>query len=91
MTGQLERVAISSETMARLRSTAVQSHRDESELMEEAVIAYLDRQDMELSAVESGMLSAGAEGLISHDAMTTWLLSWGTQEELQAPKPDLQR
>ncbi|MDH4413532.1 MAG: hypothetical protein QE484_09510 [Rhizobium sp.] len=91
MTAQLERIAISSETMSRLRSTAAQSSRDENELMEEAIVAYLDRQDMEIAAVEHGMLSASAEGLISHEAMTAWLESWGTSEEQQAPKPDTAR
>lgn len=91
MTAHPERFAVSSETMSRLRSTAAQSSRDESEMMEEALVAYLDRQDMELSAVEQGMFSASAEGLISHEAMTAWLQSWGTSEEQQAPKADVER
>lgn len=91
MKAHRESVAISAETLSRLRSTAVQSSRDESELMEEAIVAYLDRQDMELAAVEEGMLSASAEGLISHEAMTAWLKSWGTSEEQKAPKPDVER
>lgn len=77
--------------MSRLRSTAAQSSRDESEMMEEAIVAYLDRHDMEMSFVEEGMISARAEGLISHEAMTAWLESWGTSDEQQAPKPDIAR
>ncbi|MCZ8180458.1 MAG: hypothetical protein O9309_15660 [Rhizobium sp.] len=91
MTAQLARIAISPETMSRLRSTAAQNGRDENELMEEAIVAYLDRHDMEMSFVEEGMISARAEGLISHEAMTAWLESWGTSDEQQAPKPDIAR
>lgn len=77
--------------MSRLRSTAAQNGRDENELMEEAIVAYLDRHDMEMAAVEEGLLSATAEGLISHEAMTAWLESWGKSDEQQAPKPDIAR
>ncbi|KQW29317.1 hypothetical protein ASC71_12830 [Rhizobium sp. Root1240] len=91
MSNHVERMALSQETRFRLKSTAAQSHRDEGELLEEAVVEYLDRRDMELSAVEEGLAMATHEGLISHDAMKAWLQTWGTDEELQAPVVDLSR
>ena len=91
MSGQLERIALSQETILRLRSSAAQSQRDERELLEEAVVEYLARHEMELTAVENGMAVASADGLISHDAMKAWLESWGTTEEAQAPDTDLSR
>lgn len=91
MSGQLESIALSHETISRLRSSAAQSQRDERELLEEAVVEYLDRHEMELAAVENGMALASADGLISHDAMKAWLQSWGTTEEAQAPDADLIR
>lgn len=91
MSGQMERIALSHETISRLRSSAAQSQRDERELLEEAVVEYLDRHEMELAAVENGMALASADGLISHDAMKAWLQSWGTTEEVEAPDADLIR
>lgn len=91
MSGQLERIALSLETISRLRSSAAQSQRDERELLEEAVVEYLDRHEMELAAVENGMALASPDGLISHDAMKAWLLSWGSAEEVQVPDADLSR
>jgi predicted transcriptional regulator len=91
MSAHVERMTLSQETRFRLKSTATQSRRDEGELLEEAVVEYLDRRDMELAAVEEGLALASTEGLISHDAMKAWLQSWGTDEELDAPVVDLSR
>lgn len=52
---------------------------------------YLDRHDLELAVVEDGMLAAAEKGLISHEAMKNWLLSWGTDDELLPPEPDIAR
>lgn len=76
---------------SRLAEKARDSNRHESDLLEEAVIEYLDRQDMELAAVEEGISSSANQGLISHDAMRSWLNSWGGQDELPPPEPDLPR
>lgn len=91
MSGQVERIASSHETLSRLRSSATQSHRDERELLEEAVVEYLDRHEMELAAVDDGMTLASANGVISHDGMKAWLQCWGTTEEHKAPDTDLSR
>ncbi len=91
MSAHVERMTLSQETRFRLKSTAAQSRREEGELLEEAVVEYLDRRDMELAAVEEGLTLASTEGLISHDAMKGWLQTWGTDEELEAPVVDLSR
>lgn len=76
---------------SRLAATARDSNRHESEVLEEAVIEYLDRQDMELAAVEEGVSSSADQGLISHDAIRAWLNSWGGADEKLPPEPDLPR
>lgn len=91
MSANLVKVDISEKVMSRLSSSARASRRDESELVEEAIAEYLDRQDMELAAVEQGMLAAADSGVISHQAMKAWLLSWGTDNELPPPEPDIVR
>ncbi|SIQ26311.1 hypothetical protein SAMN05880561_102453 [Rhizobium sp. RU33A] len=85
MSGQLERIALSHETISRLRSSAAQSQRYERELLEEAVVEYLDRHEMELAAVENGMALAGADGLISHDAMKALASELGNVRRSPSP------
>jgi predicted transcriptional regulator len=91
MAGNLKSIEVSQETMSRLQLSARESQRDENELLEEAVVQYLDRQEMELAAVEVAIASAADESLISHDAMRAWLKSWGGEHELPPPEPDLAR
>lgn len=91
MSGNLKTVAVSEETMSRLRLSARESQRDEREVVEQAVVEYLDRQALELDALEDGLTSTAALGLISHDAMKAWLTSWGEDDELPPPEADLSR
>ena len=91
MSGSVLKIAVSEEVMSRLSSSARESHRGETEIVEDAISEYLDRQDIELAAVERGMLLAAEDGLISHEAMKAWLLSWGDGDELPAPEPDVVR
>lgn len=91
MSGKVLKIDVSEKVMSRLASSARESHRGETEIVEEAIAEYLDRQDMELAAVEQGMLLAAEDGLISHEAMKAWLLSWGTDNELPPPEPDIAR
>ena len=76
---------------SRLAASARDSHRHEHELLEEAVVEYLDRQEMERAIVEASIASAADTGLISHDAMKAWLSSWGADNELPPPEPDVSR
>lgn len=91
MPGNVRKIDISEEVMSRLSSSALESRRGETEIVEEAIAEYLDRQDMELAAVERGMTVAAQDGQISHAAMKAWLLSWGADDELPPPQPDIVR
>lgn len=91
MAGKVFKVDVSEEVAVRLASSARDSHRNETEIVEQAIAEYLDRQEMELAAVEQGMVRAAKDGLISHEAMKAWLSSWGMDHELAPPDADIVR
>lgn len=62
---------------------------DSSVLAEEAIAEYVDRRKAETEAIEAAVLAAEYGEFISHEAMKTWLLSWGTENELPPPEPDI--
>ncbi|WP_143530286.1 hypothetical protein [Rhizobium sp. RU36D] len=62
---------------------------DVSTLVEEAAANYVERLNWEFDSVEEALLSADEGRFISHEAMTRWLKSWGTENELPPPEPDV--
>ena len=63
--------------------------RSRSFVVKEAVEAYMKDQRAYQAAVEEGEREADLGVLISGDAVKRWLLSWGTNNELPRPEPDI--
>ncbi|PZM10320.1 CopG family ribbon-helix-helix protein [Rhizobium tubonense] len=63
--------------------------RDASALAKEALADYLLRQDIQSAAIDEAVLAADAGEFVSHEAMSRWLESWGTDDEIEPPKSDL--
>jgi RHH-type transcriptional regulator, rel operon repressor / antitoxin RelB len=72
---------------ARLGALAKATGRSESSLAAEAVSEYLAVQDWQAAAIKAGMDSLDREGGVPHSAVRDWIKSWGTDHELDAPKP----
>ena len=71
----------------RLEALAEATGRSESLLAAEAVSEYLSLQEWQVSAIEAGIASLDREGGIAHEAVRDWIESWGTDDELDPPKP----
>jgi predicted transcriptional regulator len=82
-------VQLSEVDKERLEALAEATGRSESLLAAEAVSEYLALQEWQVSAIEAGIASLDREGGIAHEAVRNWIESWGTDDELDPPKPSL--
>lgn len=82
-------VPIKRELKDRLDELAEATNRSGEELVEEAVTTFLAANDRQIAEIRAGLREAEAGGpFISHEAMTRWLDSWGTDDELPPPDPE---
>ena len=63
--------------------------RSRSFVVKEAVAAYMAEQRAYLTAIEEGEREADLGIFVSGEAVERWLLSWGTDNELPRPEPDI--
>ena len=80
-------VPLSEVDKERLEALAEATGRSESLLAAEAVSEYLALREWQVSAIEAGIASLEREGGIAHEAVRNWIESWGTEHELDPPKP----
>ncbi len=72
----------------RLEEMARASSRSKRSLIQGALIAFLDLYDWQVEAIRQGVADADAGRVINHEAVAAWLESWGTENELPAPRCD---
>ena len=56
-----------------------------------AIAEYVTRHEGKLAAIQAAKAQADQGLFISQDAAIEWLDSWGTDQELDAPEPDVFR
>jgi RHH-type transcriptional regulator, rel operon repressor / antitoxin RelB len=73
-----------------LEKLASSFNRSKAFLITEALEDYIDRQAWIVQKAERAFAEADESGeWISHEAVEKWVLSWGTENELPRPKPDI--
>lgn len=82
-------VRLDAETRARLEEEAQRVERPASQIAQRAIERYLDAQDDFRRMVEEALEEAKAGVFISSEAMNAWVDSWGTENELPPPEPDV--
>jgi predicted transcriptional regulator len=75
--------------MKRLEDEARQQHRAADDLALAAIANYLDEQDHERDIIQARLSEADEGIFVSEEAMTHWVDSWGTENELAPPGPDI--
>lgn len=80
---------ISPETKRELEEYARAEQRSSAFIVKEALEARLEERRAYLAAIEEGEREADLGVLVSGDAVKKWLLSWGTDNELPRPEPDI--
>ncbi|MEM7349828.1 MAG: CopG family ribbon-helix-helix protein [Acidobacteriota bacterium] len=72
----------------RLEEVARTSSRSKRSLVQAALISFLDLYDWQIEAIRTGIADADAGRVVDHDDVAAWLDSWGTANELPAPRCD---
>ena len=82
---------ISENSKNRLDQLASSTKRSKSFLAAEALDEYLERNEWQIVAIDEAVLAADKGVFISNEAVTEWLKSWGTANELPVPSPNIFR
>jgi predicted transcriptional regulator len=61
--------------------------RPKSWVIEQAIKDYVALHAWQLVAIEEGIAAADAGRVVAHEDVAAWVRSWGTTDELPAPKP----
>ena len=72
----------------RLEEAAQASSRSKRSLIQAALVTFLDLYDWQIEAIRAGIADADAERVVDHETVSAWLESWGTENELPAPRCD---
>lgn len=73
--------------VARLGAFAALTGGSASDLVEEALVPFLDYEESKYAAVAEAIAASRAgEKPIEHERMVEWLNSWGTEDELPPPQ-----
>jgi RHH-type rel operon transcriptional repressor/antitoxin RelB len=76
-------------TKERLERLSETTHRSAEALAAEALEAYLTEQEWQIAVIDEAVRLAEDGEFVSHDAMSAWLKSWGTDAETAPPEPDV--
>lgn len=83
-------VRFSPETKKELEEYAKATQRSSAFIVKEAVEAHLAERRAYLEAVEKAIRESEDTGeYVSWEATTKWMESWGTENELPPPEPDI--
>jgi RHH-type transcriptional regulator, rel operon repressor / antitoxin RelB len=75
-----------------LDALAATTRRSKAYLVAEALEDYIARQGRLYREIDEAVKEADASGeYVSHERMSAWLQSWGTDNELQQPEPDIRK
>ena len=76
-------------TKTRLEKQAAIEERSAAFLVQKVVADYLDAKDCERKVFDEAFKEADKGIFISGEAVHRWMESWGTENELPMPEPDI--
>jgi predicted transcriptional regulator len=65
------------------------SHRSQSQIATKAIAEYVAKNEWRLKAIQEAKKEADKGVFVSQDTIIDWLDSWGSDNELPAPKADI--
>lgn len=65
------------------------SHRSQLQIATKALTEYVQKNEWKLKAIQEAKMEADKGVFVSQEAISDWLDSWGTENELEAPEPDI--
>lgn len=78
-------VRIDAEMKKRLDALARRSRRSKSFLAAEAIAAYVEAEEWQLSEIQAGLTELDHGKGVSHERVKKWLISWGKPAEGKPP------
>jgi predicted transcriptional regulator len=82
-------VRLPDDLRAEVDQFAKATRRSRSFVVKEAVEAYMAERKAYLEAIDEAIKEADEGIFISGEAVDAWLASWGTDQELPVPEPDI--
>jgi RHH-type transcriptional regulator, rel operon repressor / antitoxin RelB len=72
-----------------LESLSQSTQRSKSWLAAEAIAAYIEQESWQIQQIEAAVKQADSSEAewVSHEAVSDWLNTWGTEDETIAPCP----
>lgn len=80
---------LSPELKERLDAVAESEDRSASYVATKAIEAFLDARDAQDEAIREAIAEADTGVFVSSEAVDRWMESWGTDNELPMPEPDI--
>lgn len=80
---------LSPELKERLDAVAESEDRSASYVATKAIEAFLDARDARDAAIKAAIEEADKGIFVSSEAVDRWMESWGTDNELSMPEPDI--
>ena len=82
-------VRVPESVKADLERIAEERNVPENDIVNEALLRYIDDETDYLGAIDEALREAEAGIFISGDKVLDWIKSWGTENELPMPEPDI--
>lgn len=79
-------IRLDSATKQRLDALSKRSKRSKSFLAAEAIAAYVEQEEWQLGEIHAAIGELDAGQAVSHEEAASWLKSWGTAVEKNAPR-----
>jgi predicted transcriptional regulator len=79
-------IRIDAGTKKRLDALSKRSKRSKSFLAAEAITAYVESEEWQVSELQAGIAELDSGQGVSHEKASKWLKSWGKPHEIKAPK-----
>src|ERR1700730_4969704 len=79
-------IRVDSSTKSRLQKLAKSTGRSRSFLAAEAIAAYLDTNEWQISGITAALSSLDRGRGIPRERVTGWVRSWGTTKERPSPR-----
>ncbi len=77
------------ELKSSLKEISKLSHRSQSQIATKAIAEYVEKNEWKMKAIAEAVEEADKGIFISHGKIDSWLDSWGSENELPAPTPDI--
>jgi predicted transcriptional regulator len=79
-------IRLDSATKQRLDALSKRSKRSKSFLAAEAIVAYVEQEEWQIGEIHAAIGELDAGQAVSHEEAASWLKSWGTAVEKNAPR-----